>query len=39
MWRVKIAIIVFCVAMVWQQGGAQVVNSIGEENMKVPQGM
>ena len=39
MWRVKIAIIVFCVAMAWQQGGAQVVNSIGDENMKVPQGM
>ena len=39
MWRVRIGIIVFCVAMAWQQGGAQVVNSIGEENMKVPQGM
>ncbi len=26
-------------AMAWQQGGAQVVNSIGEENMKVEQGL
>ena len=25
--------------MVWQQGGAQVVNAIGDENMKVPQGL
>ncbi len=27
------------VALTWQQGGAQVVNSIGDENMKVPQGL
>ena len=26
-------------ALAWQQGGAQVVNSIGEENMKVEQGL
>ncbi len=26
-------------ALTWQQGGAQVVNSIGEENMKVEQGL
>ena len=25
--------------LVWQQGGAQVINSIGEENMKVPKGL
>ena len=25
--------------LAWQQGGAQVINSIGDENMKVPQGM
>ena len=39
MWRVKIGFIVLCVAMAWQQGEAQVVNSIGDENMKVPQGL
>jgi tetratricopeptide (TPR) repeat protein len=27
------------VSLAWQQGGAQVVNSIGEENMKVEQGL
>ncbi len=27
------------VVLTWQQGGAQVVNSIGDENMKVPQGL
>ena len=27
------------VALAWQQGGAQVVNSIGDENMKIEQGM
>ena len=26
-------------SLAWQQGGAQVINSIGEENMKVPQGL
>ena len=30
---------VVVVALAWQQGGAQVVNSIGEENMKVEQGL
>lgn len=30
---------VVVVALVWQQGGAQVINSIGDENMKVEQGM
>ncbi|MBR4828251.1 MAG: tetratricopeptide repeat protein [Muribaculaceae bacterium] len=39
MWRVKIGIIVFCAVMAAGQGGAQVINSIGDENMKVPQGM
>ena len=39
MWRAKKGIIVFCAVMAWQQGGAQVVTSIGDENMKVPQGM
>ena len=26
-------------SLAWQQGGAQVINSIGEENMKVPKGL
>ena len=30
---------VVVVALAWQQGGAQVINSIGEENMKVEQGL
>ena len=30
---------VMVVALAWQQGGAQVVNSIGDENMKIEQGM
>ena len=31
--------VVMAVVLTWQQGGAQVVNSIGDENMKVPQGL
>jgi tetratricopeptide (TPR) repeat protein len=31
--------VVMAVVLMWQQGGAQVVNSIGDENMKVPQGL
>ena len=30
---------VVAVVLAWQQGGAQVINSIGEENMKVERGM
>ncbi len=33
-------LVVLAVALVaWQQGGAQVINSIGDENMKVPKGL
>ena len=32
-------VVVAVVVLTWQQGGAQVVNSIGEENMKVEQGL
>lgn len=32
-------VVVAVVAMAWQQGGAQVINSIGDENMKIEQGM
>ena len=32
-------VVVAVVTLAWQQGGAQVVNSIGEENMKVEQGL
>ena len=35
--RLMVAVVVVLVA--WQQGGAQVITSIGDENMKVPQGM
>ncbi len=28
-----------CLSSAWQQGGAQVINSIGDENMKVEQGL
>ena len=38
----KISRLLFAVillSLAWQQGGAQVINSIGDENMKVPQGM
>ncbi|MBQ1584933.1 MAG: hypothetical protein II078_07685, partial [Muribaculaceae bacterium] len=37
--RVKLSMVLAVVALAWQQGGAQVVNSIGDENMKVPQGL
>ena len=32
-------LVLFVLSWAWQQGGAQVVNSIGEENMKVEQGL
>ena len=35
--RLLLAVLVMSLA--WQQGGAQVINSIGEENMKVPKGL
>ena len=37
--RNYISFVVLAVVLAWLQGGAQVVNSIGEENMKVPQGL
>ncbi|MBR5674462.1 MAG: tetratricopeptide repeat protein [Muribaculaceae bacterium] len=37
--RNYISFVVLAVVLAWLQGGAQVVNSIGEENLKVPQGM
>ena len=37
--RYYISMVLAVVALAWQQGGAQVVNSIGEENMKVEQGL
>ena len=35
----RMMMVVLAVVLAWQQGGAQVVNSIGEENMKIEQGM
>lgn len=35
----QLLVVLVVAALAWQQGGAQVVNSIGDENMKVPQGM
>ena len=37
--KLLLRLTVVAMAMAWQQGGAQVVNSIGEENMKVEQGL
>ena len=37
--KLLLRITVVAMALAWQQGGAQVVNSIGEENMKVEQGL
>lgn len=38
--QLSLLLFVVVVAMLaWQQGGAQVITSIGDENMKVPQGM
>ena len=37
--RYYISMVLALVALAWQQGGAQVVNSIGDENMKIEQGM
>ena len=36
---VRLLVVLVVALMAWQQGGAQVVNSIGEENMKVEQGL
>lgn len=35
----RLMIVVLAMLLAWQQGGAQVINSIGDENMKVPQGL
>ena len=35
----RLLFVVLALSLAWQQGGAQVINSIGDENMKVPQGM
>ena len=35
----KLLFVVLVLSLSWQQGGAQVINSIGEENMKVEQGL
>lgn len=32
-------LVVFVLSLAWQQGGAQVINSIGEENMKMEKGL
>ena len=37
--RIWLLCLVIVAVMVWQQAGAQVVNSIGEENMKVERGL
>ena len=37
--RIRLLCLVIVAVMVWQQAGAQVVNSIGEENMKVERGL
>ena len=37
--KLLLRLTVVAMALAWQQGGAQVVNSIGEENMKVEQGL
>ena len=37
--RVKLLVVLVVALVVWQQGGAQVINSIGDENMKVEQGL
>ena len=37
--RAKLLVVLAVALVAWQQGGAQVVNSIGDENMKIEQGM
>lgn len=37
--RIQLLCLVIIAVLAWQQGGAQVVNSIGEENMKVERGL
>ena len=32
-------VVVLAVMLGWQQGGAQVINAVGQENLKVPQGL
>jgi len=36
---VRLLLAVLVMSLTWQQGGAQVINSIGDENMKVEQGL
>lgn len=38
-YNIIIFVLVLCLSSAWQQGGAQVINSIGDENMKVEQGL
>lgn len=38
-YSIIIFVFVICLSSAWQQGGAQVINSIGDENMKVEQGL
>ncbi len=38
-YNIIIFVLVICLSSAWQQGGAQVINSIGDENMKVEQGL
>lgn len=38
-YNIIIFVFVICLSSAWQQGGAQVINSIGDENMKVEQGL
>jgi len=37
--RAKLLVVLAVALVAWQQGGAQVINSIGDENMKVEQGL
>lgn len=37
--RAKLLVVLVVALVAWQQGGAQVINSIGDENMKVEQGL
>ncbi len=37
--RIAGIIILLVLSLTWQQGGAQVINAIGQENLKVPKGL
>ena len=37
--RIVGIILLLVLSLTWQQGGAQVINAIGQENLKVPQGL